>query len=95
MVGVPTLDQDMDLTFHNGRAPLKRFLESSERKEDVRFNGAPFRFNDIMSYRRFQEILSVHRTYNTEYPPYKDRFHPVQDFLNAWNDSMDEKFMPS
>ncbi len=71
------------------------FWKIAKKEEDICFNGAPFRFNDIMSYRRFQEILSVHRTYNTEYPPYKDCFHPVQDFLNAWNDSMVENFIPS
>ncbi len=71
--------------------PRRDLWKIPPKKEDVSFNGAPFRFNDIMSYRRFQEILSVHRTYHTEYPPYKDRFHPVRDFLNAWNNSMVKK----
>ena len=64
-------------------------------KKNVRFNGVPFCFDNIMSYWRFQEIIIVHQTYNTEYSPHKDRFHLAREFLNALNKSMDENFIPS
>ena len=63
--------------------------------DDTQYDGAPFRLNDIMSRRRFEEILGIHCTYNKEYPPYTDRFHPIQDFVKAWNDNMKTNFSPS
>ena len=48
-----------------------------------------------MSRRRFEEILGIHCTYNKEYPPYTDRFHPIRDFVKVWNDNMKTNFSPS
>ena len=52
----------------------------------------PFRFNDVMSRDRFDEITQ-HLTYtNKEPPPYKDRFWQIRDIIQAWNDNMAEQF---
>ena len=66
----------------------RAFFKKASTKEDVRFDGAPFRLNDVMSRRRFEEILSVHCTYSKPYPEYKDDFHPIQELIDAWNDNM-------
>ena len=59
------------------------FFKNATKKEDDRFDGAPFRLNDIMSRRRFEEILSVHHTYSKPYPEYKDDFHPIRKLIEA------------
>ena len=70
-----------------------RFFQVAKENEDIRFDGAPFRLNDIMSQRRFEEILSVHVTHTTEQPSYVDPFHPVREFFTGWNDNMKLNFV--
>jgi hypothetical protein len=70
-----------------------RSFWSTETKNDPCFKGAPFRLNDIMSRTRFEEILAVHTLFNTPFPNYKDDFHPVRGFINAWNTNMTYVFM--
>ena len=48
-----------------------------------------------MSRRRFDEILGVHKTYITPFPAYKDGFHPIQEFIAAWNANMHMNYSPS
>ena len=73
----------------------KHFFESKKAGADDRFDGPPFRLNDLMSRRRFDEILRVHKTYSQIFPEFKDRFHPVRQFLDAWNENMADHFIPS
>ena len=73
----------------------KAFWELPKFSEDIRYNGTPFRLNDIMSRCRFEEILTVHCTHDIPFPPYKDCSHPIRQFVNAWNDNIKEVFSPS
>jgi hypothetical protein len=59
------------------------------------FEGAPFRLNELMSRNRFENILSaiVYTDHNP--PPYKDRFWEVRQMLDAWNNNMNARFVPS
>lgn len=59
---------------------------------DHRFEGAPFRLFDVMSARRFNEILEVHTLFARTFPTYTDRFFHVREFIMAWNDNMAEVF---
>lgn len=59
------------------------------------FDGAPYRFNDIMSRNRFESILSALQFTNLQPPTYKDRFWEVRQLIDAWNLNMTDKFSPS
>ena len=64
-------------------------------KEIDRRKGAPYRFNDLMSGRRFEEILQ-NLVYTDEEPPsYKDRFWEARQMVRVWNEWMAENFIPS
>jgi hypothetical protein len=52
----------------------------------------PFRFNDVMSRDRFDEITQNLTYTNKEPPPYKDRFWQIRDVIQAWNDNMVDEF---
>lgn len=52
----------------------------------------PFRFNDIMSRDRFEEITQNLMYTNKEPPLYKDQFWEIRDIVQAWNDNMAEQF---
>jgi hypothetical protein len=52
----------------------------------------PFRFNDVMSRDRFDEITQNLTYTNKEPPPYKDRFWQIRDVIQAWNDNMADEF---
>jgi hypothetical protein len=57
--------------------------------------GAPYRFNDFMTCKRFEAILLA-LTYTNEIPPaYKDKFWEVRQIITAWNTNMAEIFTPS
>ena len=73
----------------------KAFFERQKPSEDERFEGPPFRLGDIMSGRRFNEILSVHKTYGDPFPAFKDPYHPIRAFFDSWNEQMKENFNPS
>ena len=73
----------------------KAFFEGKKPTEDERFEGPPFRLGDLMSGRRFNEILSVHKTYEDPFPDFKDPFHPIRAFFDAWNEQMKESFSPA
>ena len=60
-----------------------------------RDNGAPFRVNDLMSGRRFEEIIKNLTFTDAQPPSFKDRFWEVRDMIKAWNDNMSKKFVPS
>ena len=62
-------------------------------KEIDRRSGAPYRFNDLMSGRRFSEILQSIIYTDREPPTYNDRFWEVRQMIKSWNDNMKEKFM--
>jgi Transposase IS4 len=59
------------------------------------WDGAPCRFNNIMSGRRFEAIIAALRFTATPVPPFQDKFHEVRDLISAWNDNMTETFSPS
>lgn len=59
------------------------------------FDGAPYRFNSIMSGRRFRAIISALRLTSKEPPAFRDRFHEVRDLFSAFNANMVATFIPS
>ena len=59
------------------------------------YETAPYRFNDIMSQRRFESILSAIKYTDEDPPSYMDPFWEIQKLLKAWNDNMAENFTPS
>ena len=59
-----------------------------------RRKGAPYRFNDLMSGRRFEEILQNLVFTDEEPPPYKDRFWEARQMVRVWNEWMAENFVP-
>ena len=59
-----------------------------------RFDGAPFRLNDLMSRNRFEEILRNLAFTKNQPPAYVDRFWQVRDILQAWKDNMFHHFIP-
>ena len=64
-------------------------------KTDVcRKSGAPFRLNDLMSGRRFDEITKGLSYVSKEAPPYKDPFWEVRDMVQEWNTNMAAAFVP-
>ena len=64
-------------------------------KEPNKFDRAPFRLNEYMSRKRFEEILGA-ITYTTNNPPAMlDRFWEVRGLIDAWNSNMEENFIPS
>ena len=86
---------DLGAPINNSWTSEARIFQVPKEDEDVRFDGAPFRLNDIMSRRRFEEILSVHVTHTAEQPSCVDPFHPDRDLFDAWNDNMKLNFVPS
>ena len=56
--------------------------------------GATFRLNCIMSRNRFDYVLSALRFTNREVP-YKDGFFQMRQLEEAWNQNMDQQFLPS
>lgn len=55
--------------------------------------GAPYRFNHIMSWHTFDQILSGLRFTTKELPTYEDHFWEVRALIKAWNTNMDEEFI--
>ena len=66
----------------------------SQKKVD-RWEGAPFRFNEIMTGRRFESIISALTFTASPVPAFADKFYEVRDLINAWNENMRETFLPS
>ncbi len=59
------------------------------------FEGAPYRMNEYMSHKRFEEILS-HFSFTSKDPPsYRDKFWEIREMIKIWNTHMDEIFIPS
>jgi len=56
------------------------------------FSGAPFRLNETLSGRRFRAILSALRLTSSLPPAFRDRFHPVRDLIDAFNENMKQVF---
>ena len=62
-------------------------------KEEVsRKRGAPYRFHDIMSGRRFNAITQALRYTSVQPPDFPDPFWEIRQLITAWNDNMDETF---
>ena len=60
-----------------------------------RWIGAPYRFNDIMSGRRFEAIISALTFTAAPAPAYQDKFFEVRELIYAWNCNMLATFSPS
>jgi Transposase IS4 len=58
------------------------------------FSGAPFRFNNLMSAKRFNDILRLIRYTNNQPPTYQDKFWRVREMINKWNENMQKVFVP-
>ena len=58
------------------------------------FVGAPIRFNAWMSKRRFDYILGGLTFHDKEAPAHQDRFHFVRQLIEAWNENMQDRFVP-
>ena len=59
-----------------------------------RFDGAPFRVNDLMSRDRFEAILYAVKLTDKQPPAQKDCFWEVWDLIAAWKRNMEEQFIP-
>ena len=59
------------------------------------FEGAPYRFIELMPRRRFDAIFHALTLKNLAPPPFKDRFWEVRQLMEEWNRNMKEKFSPS
>ena len=62
----------------------------SQKKVD-QWEGAPFCFNDIMSGKRFETIISALTFTASPIPSFCDKFYEVRDLINAWNNNMNVK----
>jgi Transposase IS4 len=58
-----------------------------------RFDGAPFRLDDIMSRNRFEAIMKAIKLTNNPPPSYRDRFWEIRDLVAAFNVHMTNVFM--
>jgi Transposase IS4 len=58
------------------------------------FSGAPFRLGKMMSRNRFYDILKSLEIRNNNPPNYVDKFFPIQDLVDAWNNIMKVNFTP-
>ena len=63
----------------------------SPKKVD-RWEGAPCRFNDIMSGKRFEAIIAALTFTASPAPPFHDKFHEIRDLVKAWNENMRNSF---
>lgn len=57
-----------------------------------REGGAPFRLNDLMTGRRFEEIIAALSFTNLQPPAFKDKFWEIRQMVKAWNENMREAF---
>ena len=58
------------------------------------FKGAPFRLNEYMSLRRFEDIMQALCFTNLPHPPYTDRYHDVRQLIDKFNEHYMEKYVP-
>jgi hypothetical protein len=59
------------------------------------YEGAPYRFIEYMTLKRFEAILLALTYTNKTSPTYKDRFWEVRQVISEWNRNMAEIFTPS
>lgn len=52
-------------------------------------------FARVMSRRRFESISSALRLTDTPEPQFEDRFHPVRELIEDWNNHIKSRFTPS
>ncbi|KAL7462616.1 hypothetical protein ACHAXS_004556 [Conticribra weissflogii] len=65
-------------------------------KEIDKFEGAPFRLNDVMSWSRFNAIDKAIRYTNQPAPTdFEDKFHDVRQMIDAFNNHMAANYLPS
>jgi Transposase IS4 len=70
----------------------RREFWSSKPVDD--FDGAPIRFNNLMSKNRFNSILAALKYSDQDPPIYHDKFHQVRQMIAAWNSNMAKIFRP-
>ena len=58
------------------------------------WSGAPFQFNEYMSYTRFNAIAQNLTFTNIAFPTWRDKFHEVRQMIAAWNKHMAKVFTP-
>lgn len=58
------------------------------------FEGAPYRFNNLMERTRFDDILAALRFTNIESTT-TDRFHEIRQLQKEWNENMANNYEPS
>ena len=107
-VMIPTMNQSMNNPVSYGEFLcwiglwiLMSTVDGSDRRsfwssKDINmFDGAPFRLTHYMSRNRFEEILSA-ISYTNKCPPQMlDKFWEIRELIDAWNDNMEEEFLPS
>ena len=59
------------------------------------FGGAPFRLSNYMSRTRFDEILVALQYTNHKNVDFEDGFFHMQQMEEAWNQNMEDEFIPS
>jgi hypothetical protein len=66
-----------------------------EQTEPSAWEGAPFRLNEFMSKKRFDDIVQSLRFTHVEPPPYRDKFHQIRQMIAMWNTHMMDVFVAS
>ena len=79
----------MSTTYFDNR---REFWSMKEINED---EGAPYRFNHLMTRARFDAILHALKLTNRKPPAYKDLFWEVRQLIECWNTNMDDNFYAS
>ena len=65
------------------------------KKAISRKRGAPYRFNDLMTGSRFEDITNALEYTDKAAPTYKDRFWEVRQMIEEWNNNMKDMFIPA
>lgn len=65
------------------------------KKEIDLYDGAPYRFGEIMTRNRFEDVLAALQYTNKKPPEYKDPFWEIRQLVDAWNSNMSTNFTAS
>ena len=61
----------------------RAFWEIPGSGDNIRYDSVSFRIKYVMTWRRFKEILDVHKMCSQHFPEYKGEFRSLIDFVDA------------
>jgi Transposase IS4 len=64
-----------------------------EQTEPSAWEGAPFRLNEYMSKKKFDDIVNSLRFTNLDPPDYRDKFHQARQMIAMWNQHTMDMFV--